>query len=71
MATEERMQKAMHRLDSAILHMEALREEVSDDEVTFIIGHLKAAQEKLHALHFSMHNSGKKIVQQELFLTTD
>lgn len=67
MTTDERLQKAMRRIDSATLHMEALAQEMPDDEVHFIIGHLKAAQEKVHALHFAKHNNGKTIVQTELF----
>ena len=67
MTKDERIQKAMHRIDSAITHMEAVAKDTADDEVDFIIGHLKRAQEKLHALNFSTHHEGKKVVQTELF----
>jgi len=67
MTQDERIQKAMHKIDSALRHMEALSQETAEDEVWQIIGHLKRAQEILHALNFSKHNDGKKLVQMELF----
>ena len=67
MTKDERLKKVMHRIDSAILHMEAVANETADDEVQYIIGHLKRAQEKLHALNFGNHHEGKTIVQTELF----
>jgi hypothetical protein len=67
MTPSERLQKAIHRIDSALLHMEAVQSDVHDDDVDIIIGHLKRAQEKLHVLNYAHHHPGKKVVQQELF----
>ena len=67
MTKDERLQKVMHKIDSAILHMEAVERDTADDEVQYIIGHLKRAQEKVHALNFGNHHEGKKVVQAELF----
>ena len=67
MTPSERLQKAIHRIDSALLHMEAVQIDVHDDDVDIIIGHLKRAQEKMHALNYANHHPGKKVVQQELF----
>ena len=67
MTPSERLQKAIHRIDSALLHMEAVQSDVHDNDVDIIIGHLKRAQEKVHALNYTNHHPGKKVVQQELF----
>jgi hypothetical protein len=67
MTPAERLQKATHRIDSAVRHMEAVQSDVHDDDVDIIIGHLKRAQEKVHALNYTNHHPGKKVVQQELF----
>lgn len=67
MTPSERLQKAIHRIDSALRHMEAVQSDVHDEDVDIIIGHLKRAQEKVHALNYTNHHPGKKVVQQELF----
>ena len=67
MKPAERLQKVIHRIDSALLHMEAVRSDVHDDDVDIVIGHLKRAQEKVHALNYTHHHPSKKVVQQELF----
>ena len=66
MTPSERLQKAIHRIDSAMRHMEAVQNDVHDEDVDIIIGHLKRAQEKVHALNYANHHPGKKVVQQEL-----
>ena len=67
MTPAERLQKVIRRIDSALLHMEAVRSDLHDDDVDIIIGHLKRAQEKVHALNYTNHHPGTKVVQQELF----
>ena len=67
MTPDERLQKVIHRINSAILHMEAVQRDVHDGDVGIIIGHLKRAQEKVHVLNYTHHHPGKKVVQQELF----
>jgi len=67
MRADERINKVMHRIDSAIYHMELLAVDRADDDVQYIIGHLKRAQEKVHAMNFSSRHKGKKLVQTELF----
>ena len=67
MTQDERIKKVMRKIDSALLHMEAVPKVTADDEVQYIIGHLKRAQEKVHAMNFGNHHEGKKIVQTELF----
>ena len=67
MTKDERLQKVMHKIDSAILHMEAVERDTADDEVQYIIGHLKRAQEKVHALNFGNHHTDKRVRQLVLF----
>ena len=67
MTQDERIKKVMRKIDSALLHMEAVAKVTADDEVQYVIGHLKRAQEKVHAMNFGNHHEGKKIVQTELF----
>lgn len=65
MTTEERIQKAIRKVNSAILHTQALAD--AGEDVEFIVGDLQRAADKLYAMNYSRHNDGKKIVQLELF----
>ena len=65
--TDERLQDVIHLLDSAILHMEMVKRDIHDEDVDYVIGHMKRAKEKVHALNFGKHHNGKKVVQKELF----
>ena len=67
MNKEERIKKVLHKIDSAILHMEAVAKEQPENGVDMILGHLKRASEMVHELNFSVHHKGRKITQTELF----
>lgn len=67
MTQEERLQKVMRKIDSAITHMEKLTDECFEEDMFYIMGHLRNAREKVHNLHYAKHHKGKKIVQNELF----
>lgn len=67
MTQEERLKKVARRIESAIVHMEAIAKDTADDDVQFIIGYLQRAQEKVRAMNFSTRHKGKKVVQTELF----
>ena len=67
MGKEERLQKAMKRVDSAILNVEALKDEVNDADVDLIVGHLKRAQEMIQSIYYAHHHEGKRLKQLELF----
>lgn len=66
MTTEERLKKAIHRVNSAILHVKALYEECPDDELRLALGHLQQASEKIESVNYAHHHEGKKMVQAEL-----
>lgn len=65
MEPEERLQKAIRKVNSAIVHVSALAE--NDMNADPIVGDLKRVMDKLHALNYETHHEGKKIVQTELF----
>ena len=65
MTSEERLQKAIRKVNSAIVHVSALAED--DMSVDTIVGDLKRVMDKLHALNYEHHHEGKTITQMELF----
>ena len=65
MTSEERLQKAIRKVNSAIVHVSALAED--DMNADTIVGDLKRVMEKLHALNYEEHHEGKTITQMELF----
>lgn len=65
MTQQERLQKAIRKVNSAIVHVSALAE--GDMNVDPIVGDLKRIMDKLHALNYEHHHEGKTIVQTELF----
>lgn len=67
MTKEERLQKVLKRIGSAILHTETLKEEMNDDDIDLAVGHLKRAQEIIHSLYYAIHHEGRKVEQMELF----
>ena len=66
MTKEEHLQKAITKTSSALLHVQRMAEE--DADLSFIVGDLQRALERLQALH-ALHITGKKIIQGELFET--
>ena len=67
MTEEERLQKAIHRTNSALIHTKALYEENPDDELSYAIGYLQDALDKLQSINYAINNNGKTITQMELF----
>lgn len=67
MKTEERFKKVTKRIDSAILHAEALKEDVHDADIDLALGHLKRAQEMIYSICYATHHEGKKAEQLTLF----
>jgi hypothetical protein len=65
MTKDERLQKAIRKVNSAILHTKALAEDGED--VDFIVGDLQKALDRLYALNYEQHHEGHKLVQMELF----
>lgn len=63
----ERLQKAIHRTNSALVHAKALYEEMPDDELNYVVGHLQQALDKLQSINYAINNNGKTITQMELF----
>ena len=63
----ERLQKAIHRTNSALVHAKALYEEMPDDELNYVIGHLQQAFDKLQNINYALHHDGKTVTQMELF----
>lgn len=65
MATiEERLQKAIKRTESAIVHVTAIEDM---EDVDIILGHLKRALDGLHAMNYKTHHEGKEIIQTSLW----
>lgn len=62
----EHLQKAIIKTNSALLHVQRMAEE--DADLSFIVGDLQRAVERLQALQ-ALHITGKKIIQGELFET--
>lgn len=67
MTKDERLQKVLKRIDSAMLHVEALKEEVHDADIDLALGHLKRAQEIIYSICYATHHEGKKAEQLTLF----
>lgn len=67
MTTEERLQKALRKVNSALVHVKALYEDKPDDELCYTIGHLQQAYDKLYAINYARHHKGRKVRQTELF----
>ena len=65
MEKAERLQKAIRKVNSAIIHVKALADEGED--VDFIVGDLQRISDKLYALNYAEHHEGKTIEQLELF----
>ena len=65
MTKEERLQKAIKKVSSAIVHVTALAE--IESEADLIAGDLKRVLDKLHAMNYEEHHEGKTITQMELF----
>ena len=65
MTSEERLQKAIRKVNSAIIHVRALPK--NDKSVYTIIGDLKRAMNKLHTLNYEQNSECKTITQMELF----
>lgn len=67
MEKEERFQKILKRIDSAMLHAEALKKDVHDADIDLALGHLKRAQEMIYSIYYATHHEGKKAEQLTLF----
>lgn len=67
MTKNERLQKAIHRTNSALVHAKALYEEMPDDELNYVVGHLQQAFDKLQNINYALHHEGKTVTQMELF----
>ena len=65
MTNEERLQKAVRKVNSAIVRVSALPK--NDKNVYTIIGDLKRVRDGLHAMNYREHHEGKTITQMELF----
>lgn len=64
MTKEGHLQKAITKTSSALLHVQRMAEE--DAYLSFIVGDLQRALERLQALYSLVHH-GKTIIQGELF----
>ena len=67
MTKDERLQKVLKRIDSAMLHAEALKEQVNDADIDLALGHLKRAQEMIYSIYYATNHEGKKAEQLTLF----
>ena len=67
MTKDERLQKVLKRIDSAMLHAEALKEEVNDTDIDLALGHLKRAQEMIYSIYYATHHEGKRAEQLTFF----
>ena len=67
MTTDERLQKALRKVNSALVHVKALYEERPDDELCYTLGYLQQAYDKLYAINYANHHEGRKVTQTELF----
>lgn len=67
MTKDERLQKVLKRIDSAMLHAEALKEEVNDADIDLALGHLKRAQEMIYSIYYATHHEGKRAEQLTFF----
>lgn len=66
MTKEGHLQKAITKTSSALLHVQRMAEE--DADLSFIVGDLQRALERLQALYSLVHH-GQNIIQGELFET--
>ena len=64
MTKEGHLQKAITKTSSALLHVQRMAEE--DADLSFIVGDLQRALERLQALYSLVHH-GQTIIQGELF----
>jgi len=67
MTKDERLQKVLKRIDSAMLHAEALKEQVNDADIDLALGHLKRAQEMIYSIYYATHHEGKRAEQLTFF----
>ena len=67
MTKDERLQKVLKRIDSAMLHAAALKEEVNDADIDLALGHLKRAQEMIYSIYYATHHEGKRAEQLTFF----
>lgn len=64
MTYAEHLQKAINKTNSALFHVQRMAEE--DADLSFVVGDIQRALERLQALQ-ALHITGKKIIQGELF----